>query len=374
MSYKNLTKLKTKDSEFVFQEVFADNFVEEIKKLSELLDKYRYIAFDTEFPGVVFQTSIHNREAYYRQIKSNVDKLKLIQLGITICDEMGNRPSGISTWQFNLKFDLNNDKYSHESIALLTSSGIIFENLEAKGIPVELFGEYLVCSGLILNDSLHWISFHGIYDFAYLLKYATNLPLPETEMAFFDTLKLYFVNYYDIRVLVRNHDQFRGSLMKLGQELSLVRMGVQHQAGSDSLLTSEIYFKLKHEHLNIDALAFDRNVLFGFGAGIDDSDPVNYYINNNMNNFKPNAGGNGSNSNNYYDYNAYQQNMMSMQYNYVRNNSNNYYPMNNGYGVPFNNFGVFPVTGSNSSSSNSLIPGQIDENKKKFNSRGILEE
>ena len=32
------------------------------------------------------------------------------------------------------------------------------------------FGELLVQSGLVLNENVKWISFHGGYDFAYLVK------------------------------------------------------------------------------------------------------------------------------------------------------------------------------------------------------------
>jgi len=42
----------------------------------------------------------------YQVIKMNVDNLKLIQVGFTLTDEDGNMPEGISTWQFNFKFDI----------------------------------------------------------------------------------------------------------------------------------------------------------------------------------------------------------------------------------------------------------------------------
>ena len=266
---KKLNRPKEK-KESTIQDVYADNFIEEIKRLSFLVSKYNHVAMDTEFPGVVYQSNINTREVYYRTIKANVDKLKLIQVGITISDEWGNHPPECSTWQFNLKFDLNSDQYSSESIALLTNSGINFELLANRGITHDLFGEYLTTSGLLLNEYIHWVSFHGIYDFAYFLKIVTNLPLPETENGFFDALKLYFNNYYDIRFLVRFNENFRGSLAKLGTELNIPRVGTQHQAGSDSLITSDIYFKLKKEYLSEDATRTDRNVLFGIGFGVED--------------------------------------------------------------------------------------------------------
>jgi CCR4-NOT transcription complex subunit 7/8 len=260
-------------------EVYTDNFLEEIKKISILIEKYKYITMDTEFPGIVYQYQHGGREAYYRTVKQNVDNLKLIQLGITLTDEEGNTPDEISTWQFNLKFNLNSDQYSNESIALLTNSGINFELLENRGIPADLFGEYMISSGLILNDELYWVSFHGIYDFAYYLKSVTNLPLPESEGNFFETLVLYFPKYYDIRHLVRYNDSFRGSLSKLGHELGVARVGTQHQAGSDSLITSEIFFKLKKEYLSDDALANDVNVLYGIGNSEESEGYQNTYFN-----------------------------------------------------------------------------------------------
>jgi len=217
---------------------------------------------------------------------------------------------------------------------------------------MELFSEYLVTSGLIVNEDLHWVSFHGVYDFAYFLKYSTNLPLPDLEMNFFEILKLYFPNYYDIRYLVRYNEEFRGSLSKLGQELNVLRIGTKHQAGSDSLITSEIFFKLKKEYLTDDSIRLDKNVLFGIGIGVEDNDQINSYNNfyntNVPANFKinasaPNTTGNQNNYN--YEYNNfYNQNFMNMQYNnYIRSNTgyfpsmnvynsyNGYNPMNMGY-------------------------------------------
>jgi len=36
----------------------------------------------------------------------NVDKLKVIQVGISFADEEGITPPGVGTWQFNIRFDL----------------------------------------------------------------------------------------------------------------------------------------------------------------------------------------------------------------------------------------------------------------------------
>jgi CCR4-NOT transcription complex subunit 7/8 len=381
---QKLRQNKLIEKEPIIKEVYYDNFVEEIKILSSLLDKYNYIAMDTEFPGFVYQSTVNGKDSYYRTIKTNVDKLKLIQVGITLRDSMGNSPPFTGTWQFNLKFDLNTDQFSNESIALLTNSGINFDYLESIGIPFELFGEYLISSGLIANEDLHWVSFHGVYDFAYFLKYSTNLTLPENEPNFFDLLELYFPNYYDIRYLVRFNDEFRGSLSKLGQELNISRIGTTHQAGSDSLITSEIFFRLRKGYLTDEIMRMDRNILFGIGLGVEDNDPINSY-NTFYNqspitqNFKVNSGttnnssgGNNQNSNfsSGYDYNGYYNpNMINMQYNnYIRNNhGHGYYhhSMNTGFNSYSNynplNMGGYQVNNSNNSFQEENIKKKISD-------------
>jgi hypothetical protein len=109
---------------------------------------------------------------------SQVDLLKIIQLGVTFADESGELADDCPTWQFNFKFNLQEDMYAQDSIDLLTRSGIEFKQHEERGIDVDYFGEVFMTSGLVLNEDIKWISFHSGYDFGYLLKLLTNAPLP----------------------------------------------------------------------------------------------------------------------------------------------------------------------------------------------------
>lgn len=260
----------TKDQSSAIREVWASNFEQEMKYISEILDKYPYISMDTEFPGIIHTVSSKLKESTYKSIKANVDDLKLIQFGITLCDEKGNSPPEVSTWQFNMSFDIKNDKHSNDSINLLSNSGICFNKLSEFGICPDEFGNILTTSGLVLNEDIKWIAFHGSYDFAYLIKLLTNQPLPETEQGFFDILKVYFPVFYDIRHLTRNLEGFSKSLQKLAQELDIARVGTQHQAGSDSLVTARVYFKISTIYISSDTLKGDENVLFGLGAYYED--------------------------------------------------------------------------------------------------------
>jgi CCR4-NOT transcription complex subunit 7/8 len=82
----------------------------------------------------------------------------------------------------------------------LKTSGIDFERFEKFGIDITYFGELMMMSGLVLNDSIKWISFHSKYDFGYLLKTLTCAELPTDEQGFIDLLQIYFPCIYDIKV------------------------------------------------------------------------------------------------------------------------------------------------------------------------------
>lgn len=166
------------------------------------------------------------------------------------------------------------DMYAQDSIELLQRSGIDFDLHAAHGIDVDAFGELFMSSGLVLNDAVTWVSFHSGYDFGYLVKLltATRLPgawgritvlaaaagrhpcapppshpLPPAaeEGGFFDTLRTYFPRVYDIKALMSVCDALKGGLNKLAEDLEVERVGPMHQAGSDSLLTSAAFFKLR---------------------------------------------------------------------------------------------------------------------------------
>jgi len=141
----------------IIKDVWEDNFEQEFKEIMHLAEKYKVIAMDTEFPGIVYRLnendleSISNyHEIEYRTIKMNVDQLKVIQVGISVADEDGFMPPGVGTWQFNFRFDLNNDLYLKESIEMLSEAGIKFDQHATKGIDPQLFSEYLIASGIFI--------------------------------------------------------------------------------------------------------------------------------------------------------------------------------------------------------------------------------
>ncbi|XP_059101028.1 CCR4-NOT transcription complex subunit 7 isoform X2 [Peromyscus eremicus] len=198
-------------------EVWACNLDEEMKKIRHVIRKYNYVAMDTEFPGVVARPIGEfrsNADYQYQLLRCNVDLLKIIQLGLTFMNEQGEYPPGTSTWQFNFKFNLTG------------------------------------------------------YDFGYLIKILTNSNLPEEELDFFEILRLFFPVIYDVKYLMKSCKNLKGGLQEVAEQLELERIGPQHQAGSDSLLTGMAFFKMREMFFedHIDDAKYCGH-LYGLGSG-----------------------------------------------------------------------------------------------------------
>ncbi|KAG6889812.1 hypothetical protein C0992_003927 [Termitomyces sp. T32_za158] len=226
---------------------------------------------DTEFPGVVarpigaFKTS---SDFHYQTMRCNVDLLKIIQVGVTLADEDGNLPEECSTWQFNFKFNVNDDMYAPESIEHLQKSGFDFQRHEEFGIMPNDFAELMITSGMVLSSEAKWISFHSGYDFGYFVKLLTAESLPSSEDPFFDLLRIWFPTVYDVKFLMRSTKILRGGLQELADDLGIQiqRIGSSNQAGSDSLLIATTFFKIRELYFNdqIDHVEYSGK-LYGLG-------------------------------------------------------------------------------------------------------------
>ena len=247
-------------------------------------------------------------EYQYQTLRCNVDMLKLIQvrardwgrspcararrahlqprsqLGLTFCDANGALPlveNHYCAWQFNFReFNVSEDMYAQDSIELLRHSGIDFKAHLERGIDVRRFGELLMVSGVVLSEEVRWITFHSSYDFGYLLKLVTCRELPATEGEFFEVLLLYFPFIFDMKYLMKFCEGgMHGGLQKLADVLEVERIGPQHQAGSDALLTATTFFKLRATYFrsppsssdsakSLTAGPLDKyiNVLYGLGV------------------------------------------------------------------------------------------------------------
>ena len=285
------SSISSTDSSFIM-EVDDSNLEEALKEIKTTSKKYNYIGMDTEFPGTVYSLDNITKDFYYQSMKKNVDSLKLIQIGMTFTDKEGKFPTKYKhhTYQFNFKFDEEKDNFSEESINLLKNNGINFKKLKKNGIKAEKFAEKLISSGLVLNPKFHWISYHGSHDFAYLLKSLIKDKLPESEEEFMNLLKMYFPNFYDVRMMIKDDENlFHGGLNKLIANLKIKRKGINHQAGSDAIATVEAFHKLKENgDINDEKIKTYRNVLYGLGLGEDNENTIKYINKNSFKNRKIN--------------------------------------------------------------------------------------
>jgi CCR4-NOT transcription complex subunit 7/8 len=109
------------------------------------------------------------------------------------------------------------------------------------------------------------------YDFGYLLKVLTCHPLPSDESEFFDLLHSFFPCLYDIKYLMKSCKNLKGGLQDVADDLHIVRVGPQHQAGSDSLLTSKTFFKMRQTFFED---SIDDTKYLGFLFGLSSAFPL----------------------------------------------------------------------------------------------------
>lgn len=80
-----------------------------------------------------------------------------------------------------------------------------------------------------MNDSLHWISYHGSFDYGYFYRLIKLGSLPEYQDQFLDEIWIYFPHNYDMKYMIgkkfeKDHDHYdsmQGGLQRIADNLGI---------------------------------------------------------------------------------------------------------------------------------------------------------
>lgn len=267
------------------REVWQNNLYAEFAAIRKLISHYNYVSISTEFVGTIARPigSFRSKTDYhYQTMRSNVDFLNPIQIGISLSDAEGNKPeNGPSTWQFNFHFDEHKEMMSSESFELLKKSGINFQNHQVNGIDAFEFAQLMIDSGLLLESSVTWLTYHAAYDFGFLINILMNDSMPNNREDFEWWVHKFIPNFYDLNLICKvmqdykqqqqqQQQQRQYTLASLAEELGIPRYSMFMTTGGESLLTSLGFFQLNKLSMNKmpNGTGFSsyRNLIYGING------------------------------------------------------------------------------------------------------------
>jgi len=192
----------------IIKEVWAHNLEHEFQTLRTFINDHTskiYIAIHQEIPGIVARpvgTFKSSSDYHFQTLRSNSDLLNLIQLSFCITKIKNNDITSSIIWQFNFLYDLAKEMYNEEHLNMLSqTSQINFQMHMAQGISHFAFAELIIESGLLLDESVNWISYHAGYDLGFFISLLLNDSLPVDEKDFYWWCSKYFPNFYDLKYI-----------------------------------------------------------------------------------------------------------------------------------------------------------------------------
>ncbi|SCU92750.1 LAFA_0F12618g1_1 [Lachancea sp. 'fantastica'] len=270
---------------FMVRDVWSNNLHAEFAQIRRLVAQYNVAAISTEFVGTIARPMGNFRsknDYHYQTMRSNVDLLNPVQVGLSLSDSRGNKPeNGPSTWQFNFHFDVTQEMVSAESLELLKKSGINFERHQNLGVSAFEFAHLLTDSGLISSD-VTWVSYHAAYDFGFLVNMLMNNAMPNNKEDYVWWVHQFMTNFYDLNLinkfsqqqLQQNQKQKppapqhpQPTLEAMADEIGIPRFPLFSSTAGQSLLallTFTHLFQLRIPHPQLGpSLARYKNMIYG---------------------------------------------------------------------------------------------------------------
>jgi CCR4-NOT transcription complex subunit 7/8 len=231
------------------RDVWASNLESEFILISELVERYPFVSFDAQFPGLIAkpQFSANEEERYLTQA-ININLTKAVQIGLTLGDGQGRLAAPACAWQFNFKFILSEDLHTPEAIAALQQAQYNFAKSESEGIETLDFAHLLLASGLVMNPDVVWICLQGGFGFAYLYRLLSGRPLPQRELDFHQLFNEFVPQFYDLKLIMFEEQQTMCGVQEMARTLQVRRYGLEKQSGSEALLNLMVFYKFMIAH------------------------------------------------------------------------------------------------------------------------------
>lgn len=265
---------------FMVRDVWSSNLHNEFKNIRRLVDQYNCISISTEFVGTIARPMGNFRsknDYHYQTMRTNVDLLNPVQVGISLSDAHGNKPeTKCSTWQFNFHFDVTKEMVSAESLKLLKKSGINFERHQNHGVSAFDFAQLIMDSGLI-SDNVTWVSYHAAYDFGFLVNMLMNDAMPNNKEDYVWWVHQFMPNFYDLNLInkfaqqhlnqLQQQHQPQFTLETMADELGIPRFPLFSSTAGQSLLalltfTHLFNLPVPHPQLGPDLSRY-KNMIYG---------------------------------------------------------------------------------------------------------------
>lgn len=265
------------------RDVWKNNLYSEFALIRQLVTKYNHVSISTEFVGTLARPigTFRSKEDYhYQTMRSNVDFLNPVQLGISLSDANGNKPeNGISTWQFNIEFDIAKEMVSAESMELLRKAGVNFDHHKNNGVSIFEFAQLMMDSGLLMDQNVTWITYHAAYDLGFLVNIFMNDAMPNNLKDFEWWVHKYFPSVYDLNLIYKIIRDFKHpqqvqpsqyTLSTLADEIGIPRFPIFTTTAGQSLLMLLSFCQLNklsmHKFPNGTDFSKYKNVIYGING------------------------------------------------------------------------------------------------------------
>ncbi|KAK1589397.1 hypothetical protein Q3G72_033593 [Acer saccharum] len=165
-------------------------------------------------------------------------------------------------WHYNLSQELHYLALSLNRYKLLSVDTKLLDFIQGtpRDAPEAIVYDELKFNIITMHRDLKWVTFHGTYDFTYVLKLFTRETLSNTAQEFVAKASTYLDKVVDLKLAAK---YFKGlkdvEVGLLSRILHVSRFGKAHNVDSDSLLIAQVYAKMT-DHIEDGSL---EGILYG---------------------------------------------------------------------------------------------------------------